>query len=260
MGALVTVGELWHREMRQMYRRPLRIASFLIQPLLWLALFGLGLRSLGVRPQGYDYVLYILPGILVQRLLSSASRGGMSVLRDKQSGFLREVFVAPVPRGGILLGVTLGVVTRAVLEGLLLVAVGYFLGLRLGHDPWVFANKITALIVLMIAVGMALVMLGIALAWMSDDPMTFGVASNWAIFPLTLLSGALYPVSRLPAWLAAVSKANPLTYGVDALRQVCLGSRAGNFPFWVDVTVIVAFVILGLLLGSYYLSKASTKA
>lgn len=260
MGSFVTVGELWHREMRQMYRRPLRIISFFIQPLLWLALFGIGLRSLGVRPNGYDYVLFILPGILVQRLLSSATRGGMSVLRDRQSGFLREVFVAPVSRGGILMGVTLGVVTRAILEGLLLIGVAYFLGLRLGHDPWVFLNKITALIVLMMALGMALVMIGIAVAWMSDDAMTFAVASNWAIFPLSLLSGALYPVSRLPGWLAVLSKANPLTYGVDALRQVCLGDRAGNFPFWLDCTVIAAFVFLGLYLGNTYLRRSSEKA
>lgn len=254
MSDLVVVQQLWWREMRQMFRRPLRIAGFLLQPLMWLVIFGLGLgRGLGITIQGVPYVLFILPGILGMKMLYSSARAGASILRDRQAGFLKEVFVAPVGRVGILLGVASGAVSRALLQGLLLIGAGYLVGLRLG------IGQLALLLLVLSLVGFGLMMLAIALAWVSEDANTFGSASNFVIFPLFLLSGAVFPLERLPAWLLFAVKLNPLTYGVDALRQIALGDAFAHFPLYLDVAIVFSYVLIGLSAGSVLLRRAAAQ-
>lgn len=254
MSDVVVIQQLWWREMRQMFRRPLRILSMLLQPLMWLVIFGLGLgRGLGIEINGVPYVLFILPGILGMKMLYSAARGGGSILRDRQAGFLKEVFVAPVGRVGILLGVAFGTVSRAVLQGLLLIGAGYLVGLRL--TPM----QLGLLVVMMTLVGLGLVMLAIALAWVSEDANTFGSASNFVIFPLFLLSGAVFPLEKLPEWLLFVVKLNPLTYAVDALRQIALGESFARFPLFLDFAIVLAYLLIGLSAGSVLLRRAASQ-
>jgi ABC-2 type transport system permease protein len=255
MSDVVVVQQLWWREMRQMFRRPLRIASLLIQPMMWLIIFGLGVgRGLGVTVNGVPYILFILPGILGMKMLYSSSRAGVSVLRDRQAGFLKEVFVAPVSRMGILLGVASGVVSRALLQGMLLLGAGYLVGLRVG---WA---QVALLLLTMALVGFGLIMIAIAVAWYSEDASTFGSAANFVIFPLFLLSGAIFPLDKLPEWLLVIVKLNPLTYGVDALRQIALGEQFAQFPLYLDLAIIVSFVLIGLSAGSMLLRRASESA
>lgn len=249
---LVAVQQLWVREMKQMVRRPSRILGFMMQPLMWLFIFGFGIgRGLGVTVNGVPYILFILPGILGMKLLYSGSRAGISVLRDRQAGFLKEVFVAPVRRMSILAGVTSGQVSRSLIQGLLLIGAGFLLGLR------VTPLQLLLLLLVMALIGAGLVMLGVAMAWYSDDPTTFATASNLVIFPLFLLSGALFDVSKLPSWFAILVKLNPLTYGVDALRQIALGPSFANFPLYLDIAIIFAYVLIGLSAGSVLLRRAA---
>lgn len=255
MSELVAVQQLWIREMKQMLRRPSRILGFMMQPLMWLFIFGFGLgKSLNITINGLPYILYILPGILAMKLLYSGSRAGIGVLRDRQAGFLKEVFVAPVRRMSILTGVAAGQVSRSLLQGLLLIGAGFLLGLRV--TPW----QLLLLLLVMALIGIGLVTLGIAMAWYADDPATFATASNLAIFPLFLLSGALFDVSKLPSWFAIFVKLNPLTYGVDALRQIAYGPAFANFPLYLDVAIIFAYVLIGLAAGSMLLRRASDEA
>lgn len=258
MSELVAMQQLWLREMKQMFRRPSRILGFMMQPLMWLVLFGLGLgKGLGITIDGVPYILYILPGILAMKLLYSGSRAGIGVLRDRQAGFLKEVFVAPVRRMTILAGVASGQVSRSLIQGLLLIGAGFILGLR------VSPVQLLLMLLVMGLIGVALVTIGIAMAWYSDDPATFATASNLAIFPLFLLSGALFPLARLEAaapWLAIPIKLNPLTYGVDALRQIALGAEFGNVPLVYDITIIAACVLIGLSAGSILLRRAAESA
>ena len=252
MSELVAVQQLWIREMKQMVRRPSRILGFMMQPLMWLFIFGFGIgRGLGITINGIPYILYILPGILGMKLLYSGSRAGISVLRDRQAGFLKEVFVAPVRRMSILAGVTSGQVSRSLIQGLLLIGAGFLLGLRISPI------QLLLLLLVMALIGAGLVMLGVAMAWYSDDPTTFATASNLVIFPLFLLSGALFDVSKLPAWFAILVKLNPLTYGVDALRQIALGPSFANFPLYLDIAIIFAYVLIGLSAGSVLLRRAA---
>lgn len=255
MGAFVAVQQLWWREMRQMLRRPLRIASLMIQPMMWLFLFGFGLGSaLDLTVKGYPYILFILPGILGMKMLYSSSRGGISVLRDRQAGFLKEVFVAPVSRMSILFGVSMGVVTRAILQGLLLIGAGAILGLRIS------LAQLALLVLVMFLIGTALVMIAIAMAWLSEDANTYGSAANFVIFPLFLLSGALFPIERLPAAMQWLVMLNPMSYAVDALRQIALGPETGNFPLFLDIAALFGLMLIGLAAGSTLLRRASETA
>jgi len=255
MSELVAVQQLWVRELKQMFRRPSRMLGFLMQPLMWLFLFGFGVgKGLGVTVNGTPYILFILPGILGMKLLYGSSRAGMSVLRDRQGGFLKEVFVAPVRRTSILVGVALGQVSRTLIQGLFLIGAGYLMGLRMG------LGQLLLLLLVMALVGAALVMVGIALAWYSDDPATFATASNFVILPLFLLSGSLFDVSKLPTWFGVLVKLNPLTYCVDALRQIALGPSFANFPLVLDVLIVFGWLLIGLSAGSLILRRASENA
>ena len=252
MSELIAIQQLWLREMKQMVRRPARIVGLLMQPLIWLFIFGLGVgTALNITIQGLPYILFILPGILGMKMVQSASRAGIGILRDRQAGFLKEVFVAPVRRMTILFGVAAGQVSRAVIQGMLLIAAGFLLGLRV--SPW----QLLLLILVMTLVGFALVMLGIALAWVSEDATTFGTASNFIVFPMFLLSGGLYQASKLPAWMAIPIRLNPLTYAVDAMRQIALGEQFAHFPLYLDLMVLTALVLIGLSAGSIVLRRAA---
>ena len=238
--------------MKQMVRRPARIVGLLMQPLIWLFIFGLGVgTALNITIQGLPYILFILPGILGMKMVQGASRAGIGILRDRQAGFLKEVFVAPVRRMTILLGVAAGQVTRALVQGLLLIGAGFLLGLRV--TPF----QLLMLILVMALVGFALMMMGIALAWVSEDATTFGTASNFIVFPMFLLSGGLYQTSKLPAWMAIPIRLNPLTYAVDAMRQIALGTKFAHFPLYLDLMVLFSLVLIGLSAGSIVLRRAA---
>lgn len=253
----VEIRVLWAREVTQFFRRPLRVAGLLVGPLIWLFVFGFGVsRGLGVRVQGYDYVHFILPGIIGMILINSMSRGGMSILRDREAGFLREVLVAPVSRFSILLGVGLGRVTRALLQAMLIVAAGLFLGVNFGGGASAILS-FAAMLGLIVLIGLALASLTIGLAWKMDDMQTYASVSAWAIFPLTLLSGGIYPIQRLPPWLGIPIHLNPLTYGIDSLRWAILGPGAANFPILLDLAVLVGFLLVSMAFGSRVMRTVS---
>lgn len=246
------------REIKQFYRRPIRVLGLVVQPLIWLVMFGFGIRrGLNLQTE-YDYVTFILPGIMCMNLLYAAPRGGVSVLRDRHSGFLKSVLVAPVRRPFVLAGLSLGVVTRSVIQASILLCVGLLLSVDLG-GPAEWAWKVPTLIALLFLIGLSLVNLAIGAAWMMDDPQTFGTTANWLIFPLFLLSGALFPIQRLSGvpWLQIPMLLNPLSYGVDALRQVLLGPAIGHTWFFIDVGVILGFFLLTLGFASNAFNKAA---
>jgi ABC-2 type transport system permease protein len=237
------------REVVQFFRRPARLVSFFLQPLLFLGLFAFGIKAT-LRPQvdGYDYVLFVIPGLVGQRLVTTASRGGMGLIRDRHGGFLKEVLVAPVSRSAVLIGLSAGHVFRSVLQGIFLLLIGVSLGLAFGGGAFAPLNFVLCVLV-MSAMGLAIVMLSMALAWRMDDAQNFMLFANYLTMPLFLLSGALYPLGRLPAWLAVPVKLNPLTYAVDASRSLALGPGAGHFPLYLDILVVVGFFFLALGLG-----------
>lgn len=250
------VNVLWMREVVQFFRRPVRLVSLMIQPLLFLFLFGFGLRAaFDVQVEGFDYVLFIIPGLIGQRMITTASRGGMSVMRDRQGGFLKEVLVAPVSRTAVLLGLALGHVTRSLFQGAMLLAVGLWFGMRFGGDV-LAPLRVLGIFAAMLLMGLAIVHLSFAIAWRMDDPQLYATVSAWLVLPLFLLSGGLFPVSGLPWWLGWPIRLNPLTYAVDAMRSLALGPGAAHFPLWLDFVAIGGFFALATLVAVRVMREA----
>lgn len=248
--ALQAIHVMWLREMLRFIRAPSRVIGSLAMPLLFLAFLGAGLRGTapGVSPEG-DYLTFLAPGMMGMTLLMGSVFSGLHVLWDRQFGFLREIMVTPVSRLSILLGRIAGGMTMAVLQGTLVCVGALLLGADLNPD----ALDILVTAVTMALIGVAFVSVGLVFASVLDDFHGFSLIVNFFVFPIFFLSGALFPVDRLPGWLRPICLADPLTYGVDLLRGALTG--AAIFPMWLDFAVLGGFCVAMLALGSLLFSR-----
>jgi ABC-2 type transport system permease protein len=176
-------------------------------------------------------------------LLFGSMFAGISVLWDRQFGFLKEVMVTPVSRTSIVLGRVAGGVSMALFQGVLVLIAGLFMGLKTG------LFGIISSLVFMFFISAAFVGLGLAFASKMDDMHGFQLIMNFLMFPLFFLSGALYPITELPGWVLTLSYLNPLTYGVDALRGTLLG--VSQFSLLTDIIVLIGFSIAMVWFGAY---------
>ena len=248
MAATQVIYTMWLREMKWFIRAKSRMIHSVIQPFLWLAIVGVGMSSAFSMPGGVSYLQFMAPGIIGMSLIFSSTMLGVSVLWDKQFGFMKEILVAPVSRTHIMLGKALGGMTLSVLQGVILIfAVGLF-GV---WPPSVLA--LLQILTFMALVSLSFVSLGLAIAARMEDPIAFPVVMNFLIMPLFFLSGALFPISMAPAWMKAVASLNPLMYGVDGLRAAFLGNS--QYPILVDFGVLLVFSAAMILLGGYLFKK-----
>lgn len=254
--ALTDTFVLWKRQVTRFFNNPLKIVAMAIRPLIWLGLFGVAMQTVAPPINGRPYAVYILPGIVAMGVLSMASRGGQTLLRDKNTGFLKEVLVAPVSRTSVLLGFCLGITTRSLVNSVLMILAGYVLGVSLGGDLVTTAANILLLLVVLSLLSLALVSLSCALAWIIEDLVTYSIVSGWFFYPLFFLSGALFKVKGLPIVLYTLVQLNPLTYGVDAVRQIMLGPEVGAFSFTFDLIFVTAFAAASLAFALWTLSRA----
>ena len=236
---------LWLREVKRYLRNRTRIISAFFQPLLWLVIFGAGLRFAvdlgGLTPQQY-----IFPGIIGQTLLFTSMFMGISVIWDKEFGFMKEILVAPISRFSIFLGKMVGDSTDAVIQGVIVFLLGPLLGI--GIAPVMFL----AVLPIMLLITFGLVALGLTIASFITDLESFGVIQSFINLPLFFLSGALFPLQGLPEWMQVASRANPLTYGVDALRTVILGGAWQPVqPLFVNLAVIGVFDVVMIAIGTW---------
>ncbi|MFB6075217.1 MAG: ABC transporter permease [Haloarculaceae archaeon] len=236
---------LWLREMKRFVRSKSRVASTLALPFLFLVGFWFGFRSIQLPGAGgVDYLQYLVPGIVGMTMLFSASFGGISVLFDRQFGFLKEILVTPVDRVSIALGRVVGSTTTAVIQGVLLLVVAVAIGFR----PVSWLGLVPA-VGFMVLIGATFIGVGLAFASRIDDFQAFNLLFNFLLFPLLFLSGAIYPVSNFPAPLQYVTYLNPLTYGIDGLRGVLAG--VSTFSPVLDFAAMVGFALLFVLVGAY---------
>jgi ABC-2 type transport system permease protein len=219
-----------------------------VTPLLWLIIFGTGLGSavrFGNMPGGYEAFIY--PGIIGQTVLFTSIFSGLSVIMDRQYGFLKEILVAPISRPSIVLGKALGISTAAVIQATILLLLSFIVGVSM--TPMVF----------ILCVGIALIMsvglggMGLVIAAFTDSMEGFNLIMSFIVLPMFLLSGALFPITGLPSWLQTGVYLNPLTYGVDALRYAILGESA--LPLGVSIIAISVFAVLMVLVSSIIFSK-----
>jgi len=248
-GAAIYV--LWLRELKRFVRAKSRVVGALAMPLFFLAFLGLGFRKMmipGVSGE-VGYVTFLVPGILGMSLLFSSTFGGLSVLWDKEFGFLKEIMVAPVSRVSIVLGRLAGGVTTSLVQGILLLSVSFLLGFKI--------NTIVSLplaIVFMALISSSFLGLGLIFASKMKDMQGFNIVFNFVIFPLFFLSGALYPLENFPVWLRYISYIDPLTYGVDGLRGVLIG--VSSFPVLFNLVMMIAMSLIMIFLGAYFFEKS----
>ncbi len=245
---MIAIYTLWVREVKKYFRSKSRIIGSLGQPILFLVALGFGLGPTFKAAGQGDYIQFLVPGIISMSILFLAIFSGISVIWDRQFGFLKETLVAPVPRWQIMVGRTLGGATVAVLQGLIVFAISFLAGFRLAN----FATLPMAF-VFMTFIALIFTALGTAIASVLEDMHGFQLIMNFLVMPIFFLSGALFPMTGLPKVLEIVVRFDPLAYGVDGLRGTLGGvSHFGLFAdFWILSVVVVVFIGI----GSYLFSK-----
>jgi ABC-2 type transport system permease protein len=242
---------LWLREVKRFIRDRIRVVISFVQPLLWLVVFAGGFGARLTLP-GVDYQQFLFPGIIGQTLLFTAMFMGISVIWDKEFGFMKEILVSPVSRFTIFIGKMLGDSTATLFQGVIVFAFGFILGI-----PFNPLTLIAALpIMLLIIIG--LVSVGLTIASFMGSLENFGAIQTFINLPLFFLSGALFPVSGAgtPEWLRIASTFNPLTYGIDALRTVILGSAWTPInSLVINIGVVCIFDILMIGVGTWAFSR-----
>jgi len=223
------MAEIWrgtwvvaYRELLRFVNERSRLVSSLAFPLLFLVIFGAGFgKVIGSLAPGVDFIKFMYPGIVAQSVLTSSLFAGVSVVWDREFGFLREILVAPIGRPGIVLGKAIGATVTALLQTLILLVLTPFVGVSLSPAT------VLQLIPVVVILALGLSGLGILIASFMTSQQGFQLVIQLLIFPLIFLAGVFFPVNNVPDWLAVISKLNPLTYGVDAIRQIFIGSLPG---------------------------------
>lgn len=230
---------LWRRDVVKFLRDRQSVIGAVARPLLWLLAFGFGLRGSFRGAGSTDYVTFLVPGLAAMTVLFSSMFQSISIVWDREFGFLKELLVAPVPRGAIIAGKMLAGSTIALVEALLVLVLSFVLGVHLSWLGVLLGLGVLALF------GMAVTGLGVAIASRLKTFEGFGAIVNFVIQPLFFLSGALYPTDKLPLALKVVVRANPMSYAVDAVRGLTVGVH--DLPVLFDTAMVA---LSALLLGA----------
>ena len=247
---------IWYRDVLRYSRDRARIVASLGQPLLFLVVFGSGLSAslgMGVTQQvgNVSYVRFLYPGIIAMAVLFTSIFSAISIVWDREFGFLRELLVAPVSRASVVLGKALGGSTIAMLQGAILLILAPILGVRL--NPF----NTLELLALMFLTAFAISSMGILIASRLQTMESFQMIINFLVMPMFFLSGAFFPLRGLPGWMAVLTRVDPVAYGVDPMRRTLLGSvlapgiRIGSYHLgtWADVGILAVFALIALSLA-----------
>lgn len=242
-----------YRELLRFISERSRILSSLAMPLLFLVIFGAGFnRMIGTMAPGVDFIQFMYPGIIAMTVLMNSVMSGLSVVWDREFGFLKEILVAPLGRSGIVMGKALGGAAVAIMQGIIMLVLAPVLGVSLSF------LMVIKLIPVLLIISVSLSGLGILVASRMRSQQGFQIIVQIIIMPLIFLSGVFFPVNNVPGWLEVVSKLNPLTYGVDAIRQLFLGegTTAIGVTILGHTMTVLQDVLLVAVLGIVLLSFA----
>ncbi len=252
VGLLLPTYSLWWREILRFVRDRSRVFGALGQPVIFWLLLGAGLGGMFRLPESLgnvSYLEYLFPGILVLIVLFTAIFSTISIIQDRKSGFMQGVLVAPMPRSGIVLGKILGGTTLAMLQAVLLLTALPFLGLP------VSTLILGKLMVILFVIGFALTGLGYVIAWPMDSTQGYHSLMNLLLIPMWLLSGAFFPAEGLPAWLSWIIVINPLTYGMNLVRDALYSGQPADLISW---GVTLGFALLTFIFALYVTRRRET--
>jgi ABC-2 type transport system permease protein len=244
---------LWIREMKRFVRAKSRIVGALAMPLFFLAFLGMGFSRMNVPglTAGVNYIRFLVPGILGMSILFSSTFAGLSVLWDREFGFLKEIMVAPVSRVSIVLGRIAGGATTTLIQAVLILVISFLVGFKIITIPLFLLG-----IVFMVLTAVTFIGLGLIFASKMKDMQGFSIVMNFVIFPLFFLSGALYPLENFPRWLRYIAHLDPLTYGVDGLRGALIG--VSSLSVFSNCIVMLLFSSVMIGLGAYFFEKSES--
>lgn len=240
---------MWLREIKRFTRSKSRLVSTVVQSLFFLFILGSGFRTITTGNLGVDYLHFLAPGIIAMAIMFSSMFTGISVLWDKQFGFLQEVLVAPVSRISIIIGRTLGGATTALIQGFLILALSVLIGVPISSVAGLILTVLFMVLIAFTAVGF-----GLTLASKMRDFQGFPLIMNLVLMPLLFLSSAFFPVTSNPT-MKTIAHFNPLFYMVDGLRGSLIGSSNVLHPL-VDLGFVFVFCVFTMFIGSYFFSKS----
>jgi ABC-2 type transport system permease protein len=213
-GDVRAIKIVWQRELIRFSRDRMRMVTSLLQPLLFLFVLGSGLSRLAsAGTHGVDLRTFVYPGVLAMAVMFTAIFSAASIVWDREFGFLREMLVAPVRRGSIVLGKCLGGATVAGFQGVIVIAMA-----GLVHVPYAPA-LLLEVFALQVLLAFSITAFGVMAAARISQMQSFMALTQMLVMPMFFLSGALFPVGNLPGWLALLNRIDPLTYAVDPMRR-----------------------------------------
>jgi ABC-2 type transport system permease protein len=245
---MTTVYIMWLRELKKFFRNKSRIIGSLAQPLLFLLALGYGFGSVFEKAGQGNYIQFLAPGVIGMSIIFGSIFNGMSLIWDRQFGFLKETLVAPVSRFSIMFGRTLGGATTSALQGCLVLVITMFAGFH----PFSYA-LIPVAILVMILIGLLFSALGLMFGSLLSDFQGFQLIMNLMVMPLFFLSGSLFPLQGAPTALQWIARFDPLSYGIDAMRILLI--NVSHFGLLLDIGVLAVVTAAFLGLGSYFFSK-----
>jgi ABC-2 type transport system permease protein len=241
------------REFIKFFREKSRLLGTLARPVLWLFVVGNGMSSL-IRPQtGFSYLQFIFPGMIGMTILFSSIFSSISIVWDREFGFMKEMLVAPISRLSIVVGKAVSGTFISVAQAVIILVLVPFLGIRLS------AIQFFEVVAVAVLVSFCITSLGILIAARLTSFDGFNIIMNFLVMPMLFLSGAMYPVTAMPAALRELTMLNPLTYGVDAFKHILL--RDGTpplgpeFPLILDLAVVGAVSAVMLVLAALSFRK-----
>jgi ABC-2 type transport system permease protein len=227
---------VWLRDIIRYFREKSQLYGSIARPLLWLFILGMGLRGSFQPSGGLSYTQFIFPGIVAMTVIFTSIQSAISIIWDREFGFLKEILVAPVPRTSITIGKCLSGTTLSLIQA----------GIILLLSPLVHVKisliNILPLVLVVAITAFTLTGVGVLIAARMTSFQGFGTIMNFIIMPMWFLSGAMFPPKNLPSWLNVLVRVNPLTYGVDLMRRLIL--NVSYYPLWVELTFLAGFCII----------------
>lgn len=232
------VSMIWRRELIRFSRDRAQIAGSCARPILWLVVLGFGMGSVLRGFEDGSYVEYLFPGVVAMNLLFASFLSAISIIWDREFGFLKEMLVAPISRATIALGKAGAGATVALLQGGIVLCFIPILGLP------VSPSRLLLGVPVMFGIAFPMTALGILIASRMTSFEGFGTIANFVVMPMFFLSGAIFPLEGVPGWMLGLSRINPLTYGVDLLRAAFYGAPV--YPPALSGAVLGVFAVMAL--------------
>jgi ABC-2 type transport system permease protein len=230
------IAMIWRRDMVRLWRQRTRLLGAIARALVWLFALGLGLRGSLSSIGGFSYEQFVFPGVIAMTVIFSGLQSAISIVYDREFGFLKEVQVAPTPSSTLVIGKCLGGASSSTVQALIILIFAPFASVAL--TPL----NVLATIVATFVTALAISGMGVVIAMWITDFENFGTIQNFITLPLYMFSGAIFPTRQVPSWLHVILLLNPLSYGVNAIRGVLLGYDISSVPF--NLAVLLVFTVI----------------